>query len=244
MPSTLIALVNASTTLADTDIAVVIPSLQTQVSQHFSPAWGMDATVQFVPKGSQPPAGSWWLVALDNSDQAGALGYHDLTNEGLPLGKVFAATDALYSEKWTVTASHELLEMLGDPEIDLTVFVQSSDTAGTIYAYEVCDACEADAYAYDINGVTVSDFVFPSFFESFYQGKNVQFDYSNKITTPFQILSGGYLSIYDVATGGGWRQITAAGESNTYAMRPRVGSRRERRRIPKDQWLRSTPKFS
>ena len=29
------------------------------------------------------PAGSWWVVFLDNSDQAGALAYHDLTNEGL-----------------------------------------------------------------------------------------------------------------------------------------------------------------
>ena len=29
---------------------------------------------------------------LDNSDQAGALAYHDLTNEGLPLSKVFVKT--------------------------------------------------------------------------------------------------------------------------------------------------------
>jgi hypothetical protein len=36
-----------------------------------------------------PAPDSWWLVFLDNSDQAGALAYHDLTNEGLPLSKVF-----------------------------------------------------------------------------------------------------------------------------------------------------------
>jgi hypothetical protein len=36
-----------------------------------------------------PAPDGWWLVFLDNSDQAGALAYHDLTNEGLPLSKVF-----------------------------------------------------------------------------------------------------------------------------------------------------------
>ena len=37
---------------------------------------------------------------------------NDVTREGLPLGKVFAKTDQQYGEKWTGTASHELLEML------------------------------------------------------------------------------------------------------------------------------------
>jgi Fe-S cluster assembly iron-binding protein IscA len=34
--------------------------------------------------------------------------------------------------------------MLGDPNINLTVFVQNSNTAGMLYAYKVCDACEDD----------------------------------------------------------------------------------------------------
>jgi hypothetical protein len=34
--------------------------------------------------------------------------------------------------------------MLGDPNITLTVFVQNSNTAGMLYAYKVCDACEDD----------------------------------------------------------------------------------------------------
>ena len=38
----------------------------------------------------------------------------------------------------------------------------------SLYAYEVCDACEADQFGYDIDGVLVSDFVFPSWFESFW----------------------------------------------------------------------------
>ena len=106
------------------------------MSRDFAPAWGVDADLTFVPKGSKPSASSRWLVVLDNSDQAGALGYHDITNAGLLIGKVLAGSDIQYAYNWTGTASHELLEMLGDPDINLTVFVQDSDTAGILYAYE------------------------------------------------------------------------------------------------------------
>ena len=116
-----------------------------------------------IPQGTPAPAGTWWLVILDDSDQAGALGYHDLTPDGLPIGKIFAASDLKAGDSWSVTASHELLEMLADPNINLTVFVQDADTTGTLYAYEVCDACEDDSFGYKINSnVLVSDFVYPA----------------------------------------------------------------------------------
>jgi hypothetical protein len=176
---------------------------------------------------------------LDNSDQAGALGYHDVTDQGLPLGKVFAGTDLQSGNQWTVTASHELLEMLADPEINLTVFVQPSQQGGTLYAYEVCDACEADELGYDIDGTMVSDFVYPAWFEPSRQPGSAQFDYASQIQAPLQVLPGGYIGVFDVTSGTGWHQITAQGSARTYSMRPRVGSRRERRRTPRDEWLRS-----
>ena len=84
-----ISIINASTVLTDAQVSKVVPALQTQVHRDFYPAWGIDADLTFVPKGSKPVKGTWQLVILDNSDQAGALGYHDLTKDGLPLGKVF-----------------------------------------------------------------------------------------------------------------------------------------------------------
>src|SRR5437667_8874014 len=120
-----IAIVNACTVLTDDQIKAAIPALQTQVSRDFAPAWGVDAVLTFVPKGTKPPAGMWWLAILDNSDTAGALGYHDVTTRGLPLAKVFAATDIQYGAKWTITTSHELLEMLADPAVNQTVLIQS-----------------------------------------------------------------------------------------------------------------------
>ena len=107
-----IAIINSGKALKDSQVQAALPALQTQVSRDFAPAWGIDADLNFIPKGTKPAPGSWWLTILDNSDQAGALGYHDVTNDGLPLGKVLAGSDIKFGFQWTVTASQELLEML------------------------------------------------------------------------------------------------------------------------------------
>jgi hypothetical protein len=234
-----ISVINSSTVLTDNQVSDVVPVLQKQVTQDFYPVWGVDAQLTFVPSTSDPDPSSWWLVILDDSDQANALGYHDITSEGLPLGKVFAGSDMKFGSNWTVTASHELLEMLGDPDINLTAFVQTSDTAGTLYAYEVCDACEADQYAYQIDGVDVSDFVYPAWFESFRKPSSTQFDKQNQITQPFQLLDGGYIGVFDVSAGSGWHSIMAKTTLASVFSRGAVGSRRERRRVLRGNWAAS-----
>lgn len=243
-----ISVINASTVLSDAQVQAVVPALQTQVHRDFAPVWGVDADLTFIPKGTQPPAGSWWLTVFDDSDQPGALGYHDVTNEGLPLGKVFAGTDIKYGGNWVVTTSHELLEMLADPEINLTVFDQPNDTTGILYAYEVCDACEDDKFGYNIDGMTVSDFVYPAWFESTLKIGSLQLDYGKMIKKPFDLLTGGYIGMFDVVNGGGWKQKFAEGMPYRYAtgsrVRPRIGSRRERRSIPRNQWQKSNVKFA
>lgn len=236
---TQIAVINASTVLTDSQVQAVVPALQTQVTRDFYPAWGVDARLTFLPHSTKPEAGQWWLVVLDDSDQAGALGYHDLTNEGLPLGKVFAGSDLKFGSEWSVTASHELLEMLADPNINLTVFMQKDDSGGRLYAYEVCDACEADYLAYKIGNTLLSDFVYPSWFEDFRKPESAQFDFSNHLTAPLQLAPGGYIGIFDVTSGNGWTQITAKKEDMNMRVRGEVGTRRERRRTIRSHWMRS-----
>jgi hypothetical protein len=235
-----ISVINESTVLTDSEIIPVVAALQKQVTTDFRPAWGTDAELTAVPRGTQVPTGSWWLVILDDSDQAGALGYHDLTSDGLPLGKVFAASDLKSGTSWTVTASHELLEMLADPDIDLTVFVQNDKTTGTLYAYEVCDACEDDSLGYSIDNVLLSDFVYPAWFETFRQQGSSQFDRMNHIQNPLQLLKGGYIGVFNVTAGSGWQQQTMERPSNL-KQRGDVGSRRERRTTPRNQWVVSLP---
>jgi hypothetical protein len=240
-PTIQISVINESTVLADADVVPVMAALQKQVTNDFCPVWGADAELSILTKGAQPPAGNWWLVLLDDSDQANALGYHDLTTEGLPIGKVFAASDLKAGTSWTVTASHELLEMLGDPNINLTVFVQSSNTAGMLYAYEICDACEDDSLGYQIDNVLLSDFVYPSWFESFRTEGSTQFDRMSKMQNPFQLLVNGYIGTFNVSSGSGWLQQTGDKRPTNALHRGAVGTRRERRDIPHELWINSLP---
>lgn len=237
-----VAVINSSTAVTDAQAQAIIPALQTQVTRDFAPVWGVAANLAFVGQGGSPAAGTWWLTVLDDSDQAGALGYHDLTSEGLPLGKVFAGSDIQAGNQWTVTASHELLELLADPDVNMCAYSQQSSGSTIFYAYEVCDACEADQFGYDINGTLVSDFVFPAWFESFHQPGSTQFDFQSKIQQPFALLKSGYISTLDPSNNNGWTQAVSQDEDRRYAMRAPIGSRRERRRIPRREWLRSTPR--
>jgi hypothetical protein len=236
-----VSIINASTVLSDGEVDDAVAALQTQVHRDFAPAWGIDADLHFIPRGQRPAPGSWWLAVLDDSDQAGALGYHDITSEGLPLGKVFARSDLRFGAEWTVSASHELLEMLADPDVNLAAYVEEARNTWRLYAYEVCDPCESDHYGYQIESVLVSDFVYPGWFESFRRPNSTQFDFGRHINRPFALLPGGYIGVLDLFSLGGWRQHTA--DAPDLNMRARVGSRRERRRIPRHQWLQSEVDF-
>ncbi len=245
-----IAVINASNACTDEEVKAVVPALQKQVSGDFGPVWGVDAELTFVPKGSTPPSDSWWLAILDNSDQADAAGYHELTDQGMPLGKVFAGTDKQADPpiQWTVTASHELLEMLADPLAELTVFVQPNAREAVLYMYEVCDACEADEFGYKIDDTLVSDFVYPAWFETFRKEGSTKFDHGNHLTKPVpELLPGGYIGLNELVSGIGWDQISKEPDPRTRGVRrirPRVGSRRERRKLPREKWLSSDIKKS
>jgi hypothetical protein len=91
-----------------------------------------------------------------------------------------------YTRERDIVSDHELAEMMVDPAINLWV----DGPLGTTYAYEMCDAVEEEEFS--IDGITMSDFVYPAYFESFRKPNSVQFDYLKKVTKPFQILKGGY----------------------------------------------------
>jgi hypothetical protein len=206
-----------------------------QVVNHFGPIWHTYADLNYYPSTAKVPSGMWVVSLLDTSDQAGALGYHDLTPDGFPLGKIFAGTDRQYNQSTSVTLSHEVLEMLGDPYIDSAA--QASD--GKFYALEVGDAVEGDQYGYLIDGILVSDFVTPFWFGGS-RGPSDKFDFMGHTTSPLQLISDGYISVFDPASSQGWTQITAQNFPIQPHQVPKVGSRRERRFRGKANWSRST----
>ena len=74
MPPITVSIINASTCVTDAESAALTAALQKQVSNDFAPAWGIDATLVFVPTTEKPRPGTWWLSIQDNTDRAGVLG--------------------------------------------------------------------------------------------------------------------------------------------------------------------------
>lgn len=228
-----VAIVNESSVCTDEEIATITAALQHQVDHDFRPTWGIAAELIAVPKGQAPPASAWVLGAFDDSDQPGALGYHDLTPQLHPVGKVFAATDKKYGAHVSVTCSHELLEMLGDPYINTSAL---DPQTGRLYAYESSDAVEADELGYEIDGVLVSDFVLPQFFDPQHAGKGQPLSFKENVHEPFSLAKGGYLQYLDLGDlEKGWQQVTAQGDPDSgrepgqRAVDVLPGSRRHRR---------------
>ncbi len=190
-----IACFNKAKTPLGVDFAKLCAALQSFLDKCFVPVWGTPAKI--VPSADFVK-GAWAMSFLDTADVRGALGYHDLTPDGLPLSKIFVKTTVDDGQKVSVTACHELAEMLVDPAINLC----ASDQKGAIYAYESCDAVEE--LEFPVNGIPMSDFVYPAYFEGFRKAGSAQFDYLNKVKKPFQILKGGYMSVF---RNGKWSQI-------------------------------------
>lgn len=246
MTPTHISIVNRSTMFADSDLPSLANCLQIQVTRDFLPAWGVDARIYYTPTGKNPSPDHWVIALLDDADQAGALGYHDKSPNGLPLGKAFVRTTLANGGSISVTVSHELLEMLGDPDINLTALA-----GNLLYAYEVGDAVEADDLGYEIEiptgwpdagrRILVSDFVLPSWFEEF--RTSGPFAFRTNLSRPFELAPGGYIGILDLShLNRGWQQLTARATSTAARAlaRPRAGSRRSRRSLERPEWLAST----
>jgi hypothetical protein len=213
-----VAIVDHMNTMPLADLENIAAALQRQVREHFAPFWNMTAAV-YAAVAPQPV--DWVIGLFEKADQPGALGYHDETPAGLPLAKVFPLLDKQDNQSLSVTISHELLEMLADPYLSRA----TQDHTGKFWAMEVCDACENDQYK--IDGVDVSDFVTPHYFEPpTKRAKTDKLDYLNLIKTPYEVRPGGYMQYFDPTQG--WQQVVHR-EIAARAYRQRVEGRAGRR---------------
>lgn len=176
-----IAIVNQSTVVSLSDVSAAVAALQIQLDRDFSPAWGIWARL-----GVNDGAAERILV-LDDTNQADALGYHTITQQDVQDG-----------EAWPATLSHELLEQLCDPLTNLAA-EGSYQGKAAVFAFEVCDPVENDEY--QINGIPVSNFVLPSWFQEGYTGR---VDHLGRLSKSFTLSPGGYIS-YQTRLGS-WQQ--------------------------------------
>src|SRR5436309_15508938 len=91
-----IACFNKASTSLGVDFGRLITALQVFLDDYFVPVWGTPAKLV---KTTTFRKGAWALAFLDRADVANALGYHDLTPDGLPLSKVFVKTTLSAEQK-------------------------------------------------------------------------------------------------------------------------------------------------
>ena len=142
------------------DVARVAAALQKQATRDFGPIWEVSATVDAFPKLEDVPVGYWPMIVQTDIDMPGAAGVH-MDKDGQPFALI------AMSDSWSLTASHEMLEMLGDP-FGQRVIAGKSPKRGqgrVEFLVEVCDPSEAEQYAYTVNDILVSDFYTPRFFD-------------------------------------------------------------------------------
>jgi hypothetical protein len=213
-----VALVSDTSAVSFTDIANVSAALQKQVTRDFGPVWEVNATVDPFHDLEAVPTDYWPIIIKDNINQPGAAGFHT-DNNGQPFSLVQA--DA----SWALTASHECLEMLADPFGNRTIAgsvpQQASGKAKklprVLYLVEVCDPCEDGSLGYQANGVGVSDFITPHYYDPAVAA-SIQYSFGGHIKAPHQVLDGGYVSFGDPTTSEWYQVVLQNGKSSTRSL--------------------------
>lgn len=178
----------------DSELARTAQALQDWANSSLTNAWSLPpVVVKDVPRGSSlPPARAhqWVLNLVPYCDVVGALGYHWLSTNDVPYGEVGVDQSIMDTGNWTIAASHEIAEILVDPYANRF----ASNWAGTkAWFVEVGDPVETFSYPFGDRGklYQMTDFVYPSFYDSW---GRYPFDKLHLVTTPFEVLPGGYLT--------------------------------------------------
>jgi len=208
----IISVVNRSKTLTDEQVQCAIRAINRQIAEDFEPYWSFGAKLRLEGAvGSaldkqtlQEMRGDAILYLWDKADVTDALGYHEANYRGIPYGFIFTTLCKKLKENWTVTLSHEALELIGDAQGNLLVQGPHPENPHqeVFHWFEMCDAVQAQSYR--IDGVEVANFVLPLYFTVAEQegGRN---DFLGTITAgqglrSFGVSPGGYVGYYDPRT--------------------------------------------
>lgn len=150
------------------------------------------------------------MVVMDDIGFDGAAGIH-LDRDGQPFALITSGSE------WSLTASHECLEMLADPFGDRLVAGDSPklDQGRVEFLVEVCDPSEARQFGYTVNGVLVSDFYTPRFFDPVV-ASGLRYSFTGAIQEPRDVLRGGYLSWHDPVSDNWWQEHWFSGNQSRF----------------------------
>ncbi|KVK82319.1 hypothetical protein [Burkholderia sp. MSMB1498] len=197
-----IGLVDTTNAIDPALVEAAAAALNVQVIRDLPPFWNVQATVRHLPSQNQIPAGIWPVLLVPVLPEGEGEFHLDQHNQ--PYAKV-AATRG--NDGWTIAASHETIEMLIDPagnrlqsstSIEIVGGKIQDGSAQFEYLVEGCDPVEAEKYSYSIQGIAVSDFITPHFYDPVVTS-GTRYSFTGALTKPREILPGGYISWIDLS---------------------------------------------
>jgi hypothetical protein len=195
-----VAVISESKKIKFGDVLRVGAALHTQAVRDLAPTWNISAMVNAYETLEDMPIGYWPMMILDNIHQPGAAGIHQ-DKDGQPIALVSAGAG------WSLTASHEMIEMLVDPFGRRMAEGHSpKEGQGRVqFLVEPCDPSEDEQFSYSIDDVAVSDFYTPLYFKERPKAGE-SYSHTGAIEKPRDVLFNGYLSWHDPVSDNWWQR--------------------------------------
>lgn len=232
------------------EVKTAIRAINIQLKRDFCPLWSVNASCVYVSEKSlqekmKTIEAIIYLQDKPTADSEGALGYHTRNTFGMPYGYVFEDVCKELGEPWSVTLSHEVLEMALNRHVALySIGPHPKDKSrNVLHWYEACDAVQAQTYRISVdtaNGtkrIPVSDFVAPLYFT---KGNELTPDRAKRAKnnfleteglSSFGLTPGGYIGYWDPQTGEEETIFADARAESRYQIKSRMGLARRRARV-------------
>ncbi len=188
------------------ELSKVASAISRQLAGDLARHWNVSAIVTPFADAGQAPFGAWQIFVVPDAHGQG--GMHSIpAHVDEP---VIAIVQHQPQAMWSLAASHEAIEMLLDPLG--ASFRSGPDPRGSgkqvNFLMEVCDPCQSFGCAYALDGVWVSDFVLPSFYDS--AGGPAPYTLKDNVLSPLSVTADGVLSWQEPGSSD-WHQLSAAG---------------------------------
>lgn len=213
MLDTRLALVTNVPALTMGELLRVSAALQKQLTRDLWPIWGIPATIDAFATLEDVPVGYWKVLVVDDVPGP-STGVHDWSSSE-PVAWVERGPT------WSLAASHEVLEMIVDPWGQRLAAGNSpvGNHDRVEFLVEVCDPSGDAQNAYTVDGLLVSDFYTPQFFDPV-QASGVRYSFTGGLDGPRRIVKGGYLSWRDPISGAWFRHHWFDAERKTENLGP------------------------
>lgn len=193
-----IGVVSQSRHMSFSQVQDICAAIELQLSEDAYHVWGRRTHITAFNDLRSVPHGYWRAFIQDDIHEPGAAGYHtDENNQPV----IFVQYDG---DDTSLTLSHEAVESIPDPFGNRLIPVNHPEYGAIQILCEICDPPEDVVFSYKRNGIKVSDFIRPEWYDTFTTDV-MTYSFNGHCKRPLQLLPGGY---YSFIQDGLWKQAT------------------------------------